>query len=419
MAALMTSDSDDITKVAKIIREAKSMDIAILPPDVNESGKEFVATPKGIRFAMAGIKGVGEGVVECIIEERMSKGPFTSLFDFIRRIDTKKVGKKVIENLIEAGAFDFTTWSRPALQESVDGMFLVAAREQKEASKGIIDFFSFIEEDKEDQFKYPPLVKVEKNKQELLKREYELLGFYLQGHPLDDYKNMLQRLSCCPLSDFDKLEKNSLCRAAFIVETVSVKISAKSQKKFAILTISDGIERFELPVWPDMYEEKNQLLVENQLLYAVLQIEKDMGEMKLQCRWLDDLTKVDGAMITACDNAYDKAKMQVKMNELREKNPKPKMENKPMEKAKEEKKQDSFLYLSVDADEVRLSHILNLKELFRSSSGSTPVRIEFISKGSSLGNVNIQDNWGVSTSAQLEEKIKQIASVKSIKIQVK
>lgn len=419
MAALMTSDSDDITKVAKMIREAKAMDIAILPPDVNESGKEFVATPKGIRFAMSGIKGVGEGVVDSIIEERNVKGPFTSLFDFIRRIDTKKVGKKVIENLIEAGAFDFTSWSRPALLESVDGMFLVAAREQKEASKGIIDFFSFIEDDKEDQFKYPPLVKTEKTKQEILKREYELLGFYLQGHPLDDYKNMLQRLSCCPLSDFEKLEKNSLCRAAFIVETVSVKISAKSQRKFAILTISDGEERFELPIWPEMFEEKNQLLVENQLLYAVLLIERDMGEMKLQCKWLDDLTKVDGAMITACDNVYDKAKMQVKLNELREKNPKPKTENKPMEKAKEEKKQASLLYLSVDADEVRLSHILTMKEIFRSSSGSTPVRIEFVSKGGSLGNVRIQDNWGITANAQLEEKLKQICSIKSVKVEMK
>jgi len=419
MAALMTSDSDDITKVAKMIREAKTMNIDIFPPDVNESGKEFVATSKGIRFAMSGIKGVGEGVVDSILLERGSNGAFTSLYDFIRRIDTKKVGKKVIENLIEAGAFDFTSWSRPALLESVDGMFLVATREQKEASKGIIDFFSFIEDDKEDQFKFPPPVKTEKTKQELLKREYELLGFYLQGHPLDDYKNMLQRLSCCPLSDFDKLEKNSLCRAAFIIETASVKISAKSQKKFAILTISDGVERFELPVWPDLYEEKNALLLENQLIYAVLQLEKESGEIKLQCRWLDDLTRVDGAMITACDNAYDKAKMQAKLSEMRERNPKPKPESKPVEKAKEEKKKPAILHVKLDADEVKLSHILTMKELFRSSAGSTPVRIEFISGQHSLGNVKIEENWGVMHTPQLEEKLKQLVSVKAVNVDFK
>ena len=419
MAALMTTDKDDITKVAKVIREAQAMSIAILAPDVNESNKEFVATSKGIRFAMAGIKGVGEGPVECVLQERNVKGHFSTLYDFIKRIDTKRVGKKVIETLIEVGAFDFTGWSRQALLESVDGMFLVAAREQKEASKGIIDFFSMIEDTSENKFAYPPPVKQEKTKQEILKREYELLGFYLQGHPLDDYKNMLQRLSCCPLADFDKLEKNALCRAAFIIESSSVKISAKSQKKFAILTISDGVDRYELPIWPELYEEKNHLLSENQLIYAVLLIEKDLGEVKLQCRWLDDLTKVDGAMITACDNAYDKAKMQVKLSELREKSSKNKIDKPASDKGKEEKKVPTLLYMKLDADIIKLSHILALKEVFRSFSGNTPVRLEFVSQEGSLGFVKIDANWGVTVSPQLEDKLKKIVSVQSLKVEVK
>jgi DNA polymerase-3 subunit alpha len=88
------------------------MGIAILPPDVNESDKVFVATKSGIRFAMTAVRGVGEGVVEAILEERGRGGEFTSLYDFTKRIDTHKVGKKVIECLIEAGAFDFTKWPR-------------------------------------------------------------------------------------------------------------------------------------------------------------------------------------------------------------------------------------------------------------------------------------------------------------------
>jgi DNA polymerase III subunit alpha len=94
MAALMTCDRDDLTKVAKLIGDSQGMNIPILPPDVNESGHEFVATPKGIRFAMSGIKGVGEGVVETIIEERKKNGAFKSLFDFCSRIDTKKSAKR-------------------------------------------------------------------------------------------------------------------------------------------------------------------------------------------------------------------------------------------------------------------------------------------------------------------------------------
>jgi DNA polymerase-3 subunit alpha len=419
MAALMTSDSDDITKVAKNIREAQNMGITILPPDVNESAKEFVATSQGIRFAMSGVKGVGEGVVDTILEERQSRGVFTSLYDFIRRIDTKKVGKKVVESLAEVGAFDFTSWSRQALLESVDPMFIAAVREQKETMKGIVDLFSLIEEDKSTQFTSPPKVRIEKTKQEILKREYELLGFYLQGHPLDDYTNILQRLSCCPFSDFEKLDKNSLCRAAFIIEGVSVKISAKSQKKFAILIISDGVDRFELPIWPEMYEQKQSLLIDNQLIYALLQVDKESGENKLQCKWLDDLTKVDTAMIAACDLAYEKARAYAKLSEFRDKNPKPKTDGKHMEKMKEEKKSADWLHLQIDADTVRHSHILQLKQLFREASGKTPVRIEFMSNGQSLGSIRIQENWGILSTPQLKEKIEEIISVKCLGFECK
>ena len=111
--------------------------------------------------------------------------------------------------------------------------------------------------------------------------------------------------------------------------------------------------------------------------------------------------------------------MQVKLYELREKNPKPKTESKIVEKIKEEKKQPSLLCLKVDADQVRHSHILSMKELFRSSSGSSPVRIEFLSEGKSIGNIRIEENWGVSLTPQLEEKLKQIISVKSVQIDFK
>ncbi|MGE0669300.1 MAG: DNA polymerase III subunit alpha, partial [Parachlamydiales bacterium] len=339
MAALMTSDRDDLSKVTKVIRECQTMGIAILPPDVNESGKMFVPTDRGIRFAMSGIKGVGEGVVEAILEEREKAGPFASLYDFVRRIDTRKVGKKVIENLIEAGCFDFTGWSRPALLISVDPIFDAAAKDQKDAAKGIMNLFSLIDNEKEQSFHTPPEVKDPVSKQKILKREYELLGFYLNGHPLDDFRSSLQRLSCVPLKELENLPNGSVCRVAFIIEAISVKISAKSQRKFAILTISDGIDRFELPIWPDLYEDKALLLLENQLLYAVIQLERQEGELKLQCRWLDDLTKADEEMIRICDEAFDRAKNQARMSELREKRNEAKSKAAQVEKPKEAKMQ--------------------------------------------------------------------------------
>lgn len=415
MAALMTSDRDDLSKVAKIIRECHSMNIAILPPDVNESGTEFVATAGGIRFAMTGIKGVGEGVVEAILEERKARGPFQSLYEFFKRIDTKKVGKKVVENLIESGCFDFTKWSRQALIESVDAMHASAAREQKDQMRGVMNLFALAGETGEKEFLHPPELKEKISKGKILKRENELLGFYLTGHPLDDFEGHLKRLSCIPLHRLAELDHDTICRSAFIIDAMNIKIS-KNQRKFAILTISDGMERFELPIWPEMYEEKNHLLIENQLIYAVLQVDKQEGLSKLQCRWLDDLTKVDEAMIQVCDSAYDRAKMQMKMSEFRDKKAlsKPKEEPKEANMPKENKQTTSGHYLlKVDANEIRMSHILELKTLFRAYSGKTAVQIEFINQETLLATLFIDSKWGIEIGQKLEEKLKAITGVKT------
>lgn len=413
MAALMTTDRDDLSKVTKHIREAQSFGIAILPPDINESGKEFVATPKGIRFAMGGIKGVGEGVVESILEEREKKGYFKSLYDFVQRIDTRKVGKKVIENLIEAGCFDFTGWNRQAMLESVEPMFDEASKDQKEAAKGVMNLFSLIDGEKESRFNHMPVVKEKISRQKILKREYELLGIYLNGHPLDDFRHLLQRLSCMPLSEIEKLPSGSVFRMAFIIEGVVVKISAKSQRKFAILTIGDGHDRFELPIWPDLFEEKGALIVDTQLLYAVVQKEVHEGQTRLQCRWMDDLTKADESMIQACDNAFDIAKQQAKTFEMREKS---RVEKNIRTSKETEMKKKSYqkLKIHLDGDLARLSHILNLKEFFRSHCGEIPIEIAFVVKGVKISTLHIDKSWGVDYHKDLESKIISLQSVKSL-----
>ncbi len=408
MAALMTSDRDDLTKVAKILGECQVMGLAILPPDVNESGSEFVATEKGIRFAITAIKGVGAAVVEAIEVERKKGGAFKSLADFLKRIDTKKVGKKVVEYLIEAGCFDFTKTSRQALLLAVDPLFAKAQRDQKEAEKGVISLFSLSEEKEEEQIHIPPSVIGAEDRQKILKREKELLGFYLTGHPLEEFRPLLQRLSCVPLNRFEALEKGSVVRAAFIIETVVVKVGQKNQRKFAILTISDGIERLELPIWADLYEEKQHLMNENQILYAVLVVDRDEESIRLQCRWLDELKTVTEEMIQACDNAFDRAKMHVKMAETRQKN----LEKAPATAAvKENKDLSKILRLHLDADKTRLSHILELKKLFRAHSGATPLRLEFVSKFGITKAIEVDGSWGVEYGSSLEEKLRKVPSI--------
>lgn len=404
LAALMTCDQHDTTKLAKFIGEAKALHISVLPPDINQAAGEFAASKDGIRFAMAGIKGVGEGVVEKVIEERSKNGPYTSLYDFMQRVDKTRVGKKQIELLIEAGAFDFTNWPRDAMRESVEEMYEQAARDQKEASLGVLNLFSLIEEPQKP-FTTPPAIKNKSTPSQLLQREKELLGFYLTGHPMDAYKKALGRLSCVPLTDLETLPDNHVLRAAFVVETVQVKISSKSQKKFAILLISDGMERFELPVWSEMFEEKGPLLKENQLLYGILQLERKAGALQLSCRYLDDLTTIDEARIKACDDAYDKLKLQAKASEGKWKDKKPQKEKPAVEKEEIKK-----ITIHLDADKVRLSEILAFKNLFRSHPGKSPLELHFHMQKKRLGTVFVDSQWGVKADKAFQEELKTLSA---------
>lgn len=404
LAALMTCDQHDTTKLAKFIGEAKALHIAVLPPDINQAAGEFTASKEGIRFAMAGIKGVGEGVVEKIIEERTKNGPYTSLYEFIKRVDKSRIGKKQIELLIEAGAFDFTGWPRDAMRESVEAMYEEAASDQKERSLGVLNLFSLIEEP-EKPFSTPPPIKVKSSSSQLLQREKELLGFYLTGHPMDAYKNALGRLSCVPLADLEILPDGQLLRAAFVVESVQVKISSKSQKKFAILLISDGMERFELPIWSEMFEEKGPLLKENQLLYGILQLERKAGALQLSCRYLDDLGSIDEARIKACDEAYDKLKLQAKASDGKWKEKKVQKEKAPAEKEEVKK-----IAIHLDADKVRLSEILAFKNLFRSHPGKSPLELHFHLQKKRLGTVFVDSQWGVKVDKTFQEELNQLSA---------
>ncbi len=403
MAALMTCDSHDLTKVAKFIRECQAMHIEMLPPDVNEAGTTFVATDKGIRFAMSGIKGIGTAIVEFIVSEREKNGPYKSLYQFIKRTESGKVGKKAIEGLVEAGCFDSTGWTRDQLRLSIEPMFDAAVKEHKEQQAGVMSLFALMGETNEDVFEKPPEVKFPTPKQKIYLKEKEMLGFFLTGHPMHAYKDVLNRLSCIPLRKVEMLDHNTVFRSAFLVETVRVLFSSKSQRKFAILMVSDGIESFELPIWPDLYEEKHLLIQENQLLYAVLQLDKSEGNIRLSCRWLDDLTQTNEATVQACDRAFDRAKHLAERAAQQRKLG----GNKPRKtQAKEEKlvKEHKFS-LKLDADTTRLSHILQIKSLFESHRGTCPVQIDFVTDGQCVAALHIDSKWGVEDTPQLKKEL--------------
>lgn len=403
MAALMTCDLGDLSKVAKFIRECETLGIPILSPDVNEAKAEFVATAQGIRFAMTGIKGIGSSVVEAIIEEREKGGLFTSLYNFLQRIDTKRVGKKSVESLVEAGCFDFTKWSRDALSESIETMYDMASKEQKEAARGVMTFFSLIEENNEEKFATPPQVRKKTASLDLLIKEKELLGFFLSGHPMDGYRDTLKQLSTVPLQEIEKMDHDAVFRTAFILESCQIRIAHKTQRKFAIAMISDGVDRYEMSIWSDLYEEKGSLLKENQLLYAVLQVDKKEETLRITCRWFDDLTNVSDETMHACDSAFDRAKIQANR-------PYVSKEKSPIQKNQPLKKMEPFT-MSVNLNEARLSHIVKLKALFRLHKGELPVLVNFEKDGKNVGVLTIGSAWGINPGEELKKQLKLLSCV--------
>ncbi len=398
MAALMTCDMSDLSKVTKHIQEGRSMGIPILPPDINESETTFVARELGIRFALVAIKGIGGGVVDVIVKERKKNGLYTSLYDFLHRAEISAVGKKTIENLIESGCFDFTGWKRKQLLVYLDEQFNAVLKEKQEKVKGIMDLFG--SDEKKDEVKPPQVEEESLTILDVLKKEKELLGFYVTGHPLDEYREKIKEHRCTPISEFAGLPDKTVVKAAFILEDIQVRISAKSQKKFAITKIGDGGEQFEMPVWPELFELKSRVLDDNALLIAVIQIDKKEEPFKLHCKWIEDLTSPDEKMAESFEEAYQDVKKMSAKSEKRE--------------AKMEKEEKKGIKLLIDIEKISIRKVLELKRLISGSPGGHAIDIAFVSGQKEVATLSIDAGRGVELSPDLEAKLRAFPYVNQL-----
>lgn len=262
MAALMTSDQDDIDRLAIEISECKHMGMKVLSPDVNESFVEFAIVPNEnqIRFGMAAIKGVGVGAVEEILRAR-NDGPFVSVEDFAKRVSTSKVNKKGWESLIKAGAFD-VLGDRSDLLYNLENLLAFSSKLHKEALSGQTDLFGGLSGNENIQptvaMQPAPAKHTEK---ERLTWERELLGLYISAHPLDHYDAFFEEQTI-PLTritpDFDS--KKAIIGG--LVSTVRTIIT-KSGTKMAFVGLEDKTGEGEVIVFPNLYEQVGAKLVQD------------------------------------------------------------------------------------------------------------------------------------------------------------
>jgi DNA polymerase-3 subunit alpha len=265
MAALMTSDQDDIDRLAIEIAECKHMGITVLAPDVNKSYVEFAVVPgeNEIRFGMAAIKGVGVNAVEEILRAR-ADGPFVSVEDFAKRVSTAKFNKKAWDSLIKTGGFD-SFGDRSDLLFNLETIQAFASKVQKEALSGQTDLFGGMTGDVAVQSTVSLQTAPTKyTNKEQLTWERELLGLYISAHPLDNYDAYFNEQTI-PITQMRPDVDGKKATIGGLVSTVRT-IVTKSGTKMAFVGLEDKSGEGEVIIFPNLYEQVGAKLIQDAVI---------------------------------------------------------------------------------------------------------------------------------------------------------
>lgn len=270
MAALLTSVIDFPSKVAAYILACREMHIRLLPPDINEGVAGFSVSGGAIRYSLTAIKGVGESVIRAVVRERERNGKYRDLQDFIARTLPLQVNRRVVENLIKAGAFDCFGVTRKQMMT----VYTRIMEEQAEASKntmaGQMSLFDIAPEEVQRDFRvrYPEVGEYEKEMK--LAFEKEVLGIYVSGHPLEDYEPLWKGHITATAADFvldeetgsSALQDNQDVTTGGIITEVKLKYT-KNNQVMAFVTLEDLTGSLEVIVFPKTYESYSDLLKED------------------------------------------------------------------------------------------------------------------------------------------------------------
>jgi DNA polymerase-3 subunit alpha len=262
MAALLTSEKDNRDKIIKHMSNCKEMGINILPPDINESQKDFSVAGDNIRFGLAAVKNVGEAAIESIIA--MGKeAKFTSFMDFLSRVDLRKVNKRVIESLIKCGSFDTLGYYRRQLMESLDSAMDEAQRKQKELLSNQSSFFDDLDnsapsgQNGSGSYRIPDLP--EWDRKELLAIEKETLGFYISGHPLHGFADKLRFVTNSDTSTLKSKRDKDTITIAGVVSSLTERLTKKKDVMCNIV-LEDLQGSIDIIFWPDVYKKFYEIL---------------------------------------------------------------------------------------------------------------------------------------------------------------
>jgi DNA polymerase-3 subunit alpha len=271
-AAVLSSEAQDAAKVFKYSKELRAQKIALLPPDVNESNSGFTPLSGAIRYGLTAIKGLGHGVVKAICEAREG-GPFRSFFEFAERVESSTLNKRVFESLVSAGAFDSLKdgravheW-RGALFGCIDAALSRGQRSRREKQIGQSGLFGGMPEEIDYANEISPTLKGW-TAAEMLVAEKATLGFYISGHPLERYFEILQNAKAVSSSELPAINTGSRVTCGGIISDLQTRTTKKGDK-FALLRLEDEAGGTKCVLWPEVYR-KHSTLLQNDLPVVII-----------------------------------------------------------------------------------------------------------------------------------------------------
>jgi DNA polymerase-3 subunit alpha len=280
MAALLTEDMGSQDKTIKNIAECKEMNIPILPPDINESQVDFAVVGTSIRFGLAAVKNVGVKAVETIVRERERNGLFRSLADFCKRVDKSRVNKRVLESLIQCGAFDFTGVYRSRLFVSLNEVLALGGLSEDPNQLNMFELLPSAEDEEET----VELADIDEwDDDEKLRKEKESLGFYVTGHPLDRFSDVIAQFATITTKELADAEDRAVVRLAGLVNTMRIKRTRKGDK-MATIRLEDKQGFVDVVAFPDVFARCTPLLDSDRPLLVTGEAEAGENVVKIRAQ---------------------------------------------------------------------------------------------------------------------------------------
>jgi DNA polymerase-3 subunit alpha len=297
MAAVLSADLDNTDKIVVLIEECRTMKLAVFPPDVNESMFRFtVSGSKAIRYGLGAVKGVGASAIGDILDERARNGPFRDLTDLCRRVDLKKVNRRVLDALIRGGAVDSIDENRAAQLAALPDAIRTAEQAVDMEASGQVDLFG-LDTPQAAAVRQLSVPVVEPwSERERLAQEKATLGLYLTGHPIGEYEREIAAMITARLGDIAadsgrtaaKPETRAVVAGLIVDQRVR---QGKNGKRMAFVTLDDRTGRLEVAVYPDVYDQFRESLTKDTLavVEGTLGFDEFSGQNRLTAERIDSI----------------------------------------------------------------------------------------------------------------------------------